>query len=84
MDGQGCRDDACGTHGEGGRCWGFTKLRKAHARPALSATLCFRFCTFGHIMVPTGGREGSWRGSSLRGISYSRPRYGSNPGQIMG
>lgn len=51
---------------------------------ALSATLCFRFCTLGHIMLPTGGREGSSGADFLRGILNSRPYYGSDPGQIMG
>jgi hypothetical protein len=38
------------------------------APPALSATLCFGFCTFGPIMVVTGGKAGSKGVGFLRGI----------------
>jgi hypothetical protein len=51
-------------------------------------------CTLGHIMLPilhfrpnynSNGRSGGVLGIGfLRGIWYSRPHYGSNPGQIMG
>lgn len=83
MDGQGCREDACGTHEKGSRCWGFKDLRRAH---------CWT-CTFGHFMLIDlhfrphyalfRAVDGAPGRSFCAGFDLCRPHYALRGGQIM-